>query len=173
MDRTRIARETLSAVRQLGQYGKHFQSQDVRVKLGYDEQSPEAHYMHNVVGRLKKQGIVEVVGDAERKRNQYLMIIDEAKLRERIDRARGIPSSAVAAAASATTASANGVAPKPAANAPRRVVYLEERVADLEAQLAGFDAASIGDRLESVESKVTERLDAVEQKVQELVDLWS
>lgn len=164
MDTQKVAGKTLLAVKQLGQYGRHFQSQDVREHLKYSEQSDDAHYMHNVLGRLKKQGIVEIVGDTSRKRNQYLKIVDEAKLRHRIDQLRGNGSAAERAGdAKAAGAQPNGKVQAPPA--PKRVLYLEDRVQQLEGVVSSFDPKAIED--------IRQRLDALDHKVTELVELWS
>lgn len=83
------SRKTVQMVKQVGQYGRHVQTHEIREKLSYSEGSDEAHYMHNVIGRLKKQGIVEVVGDMTRKRNQYMRVADDRALRLKLDRSSG------------------------------------------------------------------------------------
>lgn len=162
VDSQKVAVSTIRVVKQLGQFGRHFQSQDVRKELGYSEQDEEAHYMHNVIARLKKQGLIKTVGGTKsRKRNQYLVVADDAGLRARLEKRQSN---------GAKASTTDGSAPGPAAQGdqrrgPPRVVYLEERVAQLEEVVAKFDPRDIAD--------IKERLSAVDQKVTELVDMWS
>ncbi len=165
---------TLRMIRRLGANSGVFQSQTVRERLGYAERSREAHNMHSVINRLKNSGIIAPVDDS-RRRNQYLRVVDEEKLRRQIDRA-------------ASPSSANGVrvpAPPPAPesalpescvpapeveappSAPRRVMYLEERVAELEVQLSALSElpAQVG----SLQSELEE----TNSKLDQLIALWS
>jgi hypothetical protein len=99
---------TLRAIK--SRSGDVFQSQDIRKDIGWDEQSPEGHYVHNVIARLKNQKILKTTGPS-RRRNQYLEVADPDGLRRSLERdsqPRG----------------------------PRRVVYLEERVAQMASDIA-------------------------------------
>jgi hypothetical protein len=109
--------------------------------------------MHNLVARLKKQGVL-IQGD-RRGRNQQLKIADEDKLRRVGERAKGFargPRTPV----TGNGASASEPAPIPPGG-PRRVVYLEDRV----------------DRVEQALEDLGVRMDDVKKRLDELIEMWS
>ena len=140
---------TLRAIK--SRSGDVFQSQDIRKDIGWDEQSPEGHYVHNVIARLKNQKILKTTGPS-RRRNQYLEVADPDGLRRSLERAQRNGTR------TATPRAARAAVPTDSQpRGPRRVVYLEERVAQMASDIA----------------EMKERLDSVDQKVTDLVDMWS
>jgi hypothetical protein len=157
MDTKEITIKTMQAIRKFGSGRRHFMSRDIRIELDYAEDAPETHYMHNVIQRLKKQGILVATGD--RKRNQYLEIAQEGELRRRIAKYQPI-----AATGASRGGGGLGASPSKADSAPRRVLYLEERMAEFETAVRDLRGA-----LENVR----EGQDHIRRQVDELIALWN
>jgi hypothetical protein len=161
VDTKDVTQKTLAVIRRRGAHGGFFQTTDIRQDLGYDEDSAEAHYMHNVVQRLKNQDVLKA--SPGRKRNQYLSVADNEQLRRAIERAalrqRRPATDAISPATTDGTES-----PVPTGSGPRRVVYLEDRVDRVERGIEDLVAA-IGD--------LTKGQEAIRHRVDDLVELWS
>ena len=54
-----VTLKTLRAIKKRSVTDKLFQTNEIREELEYGEESAEAHYMHNVVARLKREGTVK------------------------------------------------------------------------------------------------------------------
>jgi hypothetical protein len=161
VDTKDVTEKTLAVIRRRGARGGHFRTSEIREELGYSETSDEAHYMHNLVQRLKKQGVLHAA--AGRKRNQYLTVASEEQLRRTIERAALRKRRPVTGAVSAGTTDALD-SHVPLSSGPPRVVYLEERVDRVERAIEDLVGA-IGD--------LTKGQDAIRHRVDDLIEMWS
>lgn len=162
MESKEVALKTMRVIARKGARGGLFKTHELREDLGFNETSEEAHYMHNVIARLKKQNLIGATGD--RKRNQYLRVLDEEKLRKRIDGFQ-INGKRVPVAASATVPQeVPGPTRNPTANGPRRVVYLEDRVDRVE--------HAVEDVSRGVE-EMRKGQEELRHRIDELIEMWS
>jgi hypothetical protein len=169
--RSPITLPVLRAVKRAAANGGIFQSQGIKADLGYADGSDEAHYMHSVIARLKKEGVIEPV-DRSRQRNQYLKLVNEQELQRRIERALRDPVREAMRASEKNGASADHGKQSedlriPTGSAPRRVVYLEERVEQLESTVLALDG------LPADFAKLREELAHTNDKLDQMIRLWS
>ena len=174
-----VTLKTLLAIKDLGKGKDLFRSKDVRERLGYsvDRTDPYTKYMHNVITRLKTQGVLQPAGEQSRQRNKYLFIKDESGLRRAIDRAKNRQRPAAPVARTAATVGPAGEIGAAAAadrgTGPRRVLYLEERVDQLASQVESLLGAldDLPERLTRIEKRL-EALDRMESEVHRLHSEW-
>ena len=110
--------------------------------------------MHNVIGRLRKQGVLAVAGNGSRRRHLYLKVVEAYALRQKLQQAT-------------SHGRIHGTSPQSDRNARdtiARPVHLEDQVAHLEESVSLLDP-----RIAAIEELLVD----VNRKVSGLVQLWS